>query len=213
MTSVGAVRPLARREPLGRREQAKAANRAAILAAAREVFAEHGYGATGIRDIVRRTDLAAGTFYNYFPDKESVFRAIVEESAGEIIVRVRAARRRARTLPEFVEGGFRAYFQFVSEDRDTLTLMRRNAGAIRTFFDEPAIGVGTEQLREDLLAAVAIGMAPAHDSEYMAAAMVGAGVELALKMVEREPPDVEGATSMATTLFLAGLKHPARPAR
>jgi AcrR family transcriptional regulator len=202
-----------RGEPAGRRERTKAANRAAILAAAREVFAELGYGATAVRDIVRRTDLAAGTFYNYFPDKESVFRAIVEHSAGEIIVRARAARRRARTLEEFVEGGFRAYFQFVSEDRDTLLLMRRNAGAIRTFFDEPAIGAGSEQLREDLEAAVAAGIAAPHDCEYMAAAMVGAGVELALKMVEREPPDVQGATGMATALFLAGLRHPTCRAR
>jgi AcrR family transcriptional regulator len=197
--------------PPGRREQTKAANRAAIVAAAKEAFAELGYGATGVRDIVRRTDLAAGTFYNYFPDKEAVFRAIVEESAAAIIVRVRAARRRARTLEEFVENGFRAYFEFVRGDRDTLLLMRRNAGAIRTFYDEPAIGVGTEQLREDLEDAVGAGLAPPHDCEYMAAAMVGAGVELALKMVTREPPDVEGATSVATALFLAGLRHPVAP--
>jgi AcrR family transcriptional regulator len=194
--------------PAGRREQRKVANRAAILAAAREVFAEMGYGTSAIRDIVRRTDLAAGTFYNYFPDKESVFRAIVEQSAGEISVRVRAARRRARTLEEFVGDGFRAYFEFVSEDTDTLALMRRNAGAIRTFFDEPAIGAGSRQLREDLDAAVASGMAPAHDTEYMAAAMVGAGIELALKMVERDPPDVQGATKMASALVLAGLRAP-----
>jgi len=195
--------------PAGRREQTKLANRAAILLAAREVFAQRGYGATGIRDIVRRTDLAAGTFYNYFPDKESVFRAIVEHSAGEIIVRVRQARREARTLEEFVEWGFRAYFEFISEDTDTLMLMRRNAGAIRIFFDEPAIGAGSGQLREDLDAAVAAGMAPAHDTEYMAAAMIGAGIELALKMVERDPPDVPGATAMASRLFLAGLESAA----
>jgi AcrR family transcriptional regulator len=208
MRSEAVVHAPAQHEPVGRRELTKAANRAAILEAAREVFAELGYGASGIRDIVRRTDLAAGTFYNYFPDKESVFRAIVEQSTQEVGVRVRAARRRAASLQEFVEGGFRAYFEFVSEDRAMLMLMRRNAGAIRTFFDEPAIGASTEQLREDLQAAVATGMAPAHDCEYMAAAMVGTGVELALKMVERDPPDVEGATNMATALFLAGLLAP-----
>jgi AcrR family transcriptional regulator len=202
----------------GRREQAKAANRAAILVAGRRVFADSGYGAAGIRDIVRRTDLAAGTFYNYFPDKESVFRAIVEESAEQIILRVREARARAQTLEEFVEWGFQAYFEFVSDDPDTLLLMRRNAGTIRMFFDEPAIGVGTEQLREDLDVAVAAGMAPAHDTEYMAAAMVGAAVELAMRMVERDPPDVQGATAMATTLFVAALsrrqaERPARTAR
>ena len=63
---------------VSKREQTKASNRAAILAAAGDAFSELGYGATTVRDIVRRTDLASGTFYNYFPDKETVFRALVE---------------------------------------------------------------------------------------------------------------------------------------
>ena len=84
---------------LGRREQTKAANRAAILDAAREVFAEQGYEGVGVRDIVRRTDLASGTFYNYFPDKEAVFGAIVEEFGTEARRRVRTARRSASSCP------------------------------------------------------------------------------------------------------------------
>ena len=172
-----------------------------------------GFGAANVRDIVRRTDLAAGTFYNYFPDKESVFRALVEESAAEILVRAREARRRATTLVEFVESGFRAYLEFVSEDRETLDLMRRNAGTIRTLFDEPAIGAGMEELRQDLAAGVAAGLLPAHDTDYMAAAMVGAGIELALRMSTRDPPDVEGATALATSLFVAGLKAAGHPGR
>jgi len=196
-------------EQLGKRERNKAANRAAILQAGREAFVDMGFGAANVRDIIRRTDLAAGTFYNYFPDKESVFRALLDESVSEILVLARDARRRASTLVEFVHDGFRAYFQFVSEDRDTLELMRRNAGTIRTMFDEPAIGAGTEELRRDLEDAVAAGLLPAHDSEYMAAAMVGAGTELAISMSAREPPDVEGATALATRLFVAGLSAPA----
>jgi AcrR family transcriptional regulator len=198
--------PAVDRGPLTKRERNKAANREAILQAGREVFVEMGFGAANVRDIVRRTDLAAGTFYNYFPDKESVFRALVEESATQVRVRVREARRRATTLVEFVEGGFRAYFEFVNDDRDTLELMRRNAGTIRALFDEPAIGAGTEELRRDLDDAIAAGLLPGHDSEYMAAAMVGAGIELALSMSAREPPDVEGATALATSLFIAGLR-------
>lgn len=209
----GAVRPSAAGDartadgpPVSKRERNKAANRAAILQAGREVFVEMGFGAANVRDIVRRTDLAAGTFYNYFPDKESVFRALVEESAAEILVRAREARRRATTLVDFVESGFRAYLQFVSEDRDTLDLMRRNAGTIRTLFDEPAIGAGMEELRQDLAAGVAAGLLPPHDTDYMAAAMVGAGIELALRMSARNPPDVDGATALATSLFVAGLQ-------
>jgi AcrR family transcriptional regulator len=87
----------------GRRERTKAANRAAILSAAREVFAELGYGAASVRHIVRRTDLAAGTFYNYFPDKEAVFRELVGEVGAEARQRVRAARQAAHTPRAFVE--------------------------------------------------------------------------------------------------------------
>ncbi|MDX6656088.1 MAG: hypothetical protein QOH62_881, partial [Solirubrobacteraceae bacterium] len=47
----------------GKREQTKAANRTAILDAARVVFSQIGYGAATVRDIVRETDLATGTFY------------------------------------------------------------------------------------------------------------------------------------------------------
>ena len=53
----------------GKRAMAKAANRRAILDAARLVFARIGYDAACIRDIIRQTSLASGTFYNYFKSK------------------------------------------------------------------------------------------------------------------------------------------------
>ena len=78
-------------------ERTKAANRAAILDAAREAFGELGYEAVGVRDIVRRTELASGTFYNYFPDKDAVFDALIVETAASARRRVRdGARGRAR---------------------------------------------------------------------------------------------------------------------
>src|SRR5829696_8820792 len=100
----------------GRRERTKAANRAAILAAGRVRFAERGYDGVGVRDIVRGTELASGTFYNYFPDKVSVFRAIVEESGDEARRRVREARRSATGPQSFLEAGFRAFFEFIVAD-------------------------------------------------------------------------------------------------
>src|SRR5277367_5336431 len=92
---------------LGRREQGKAANRAEILDAGRDAFAELGYGSVTVRDIVRRTSLASGTFYNYFPDKESVLRALVGESATQARVLVRDAHRDSRTARDFVADSFR----------------------------------------------------------------------------------------------------------
>jgi AcrR family transcriptional regulator len=191
----------------GRREATKQANRGAILDAAREVFAELGYGAATVRDIVRRTDLATGTFYNYFPDKEAVFRELLDESAKEARVRVREARRRATTLEDFVRHGYRAYYEFLASDPTTFAILRRNAGTIRALFDTPVLGAGFEELDADLRAAIAAGVVPPHDTRYMAAAMVGAGFEIAVRMLESEPPDVDGAVEFATRLFLGGLRN------
>ena len=46
---------------------------------------------------------------------------------------------------------------------------------------------------------------PTPDPDYVAAAMVGAGIEIGVKMIERDPPDVQGATRFATELFLGGI--------
>ena len=189
----------------GKREQTKAANRTAILEAARRVFSELGYGAATVRDIVRETDLATGTFYNYFPDKESVLHALLDEAAAEIRTRVREARKSSRSLQEFVEGGFRAYYAYLVEDPKTFQMLRRNAGTIRSMFDEPTVGAGVQELRDDLAAGIQSGLLPDHDVEYMAAAMVGAGFEVAVRMLDRDPPDVDAAVAFVTGIFLAGL--------
>lgn len=191
----------------GRREQRKAENREAILRAAREVFAELGYDAAAVRDVVRRTQLASGTFYNYFPDKEAVFRAIVDESAQEVRERLREARARATTVEAFVGDAYRAWFRFLVEDRLMFELMKRNAGPIRAMFGEPILGSGVDELLSDLRAAIARGDLPAVDADYLAGAMAGVALELGVRMTERDPADVEGAARFATDLFLGGIER------
>jgi AcrR family transcriptional regulator len=194
-----------------KREATKQANRTAILVAARSVFADIGFGASTVRDIVRGTDLATGTFYNYFTDKESVLRALVEDSAGEARERVQAARRQGTTLEAFVRDGFHAYFTYLLEDRETSELLRRNAGTIRAMFDEPSLVAGTEELSEDLRAAIAAGLIPEHDVEYLAAAMVGAAVEVGARMLDNADPDPERATDVVSAIFIAGLRGSGAP--
>ena len=195
----------------GRRERTKLANREAILDAARAVFAERGFGAAGVVDIVRRSGLSQGTFYNYFPDKESIFRALVEESIEAIRSRLRAARQDARSVEEFVGGAYRAYFEAVAADPTMFQLMRRNAGAIRALMDDPVLAAGVDELLEDLSVAIARGELPAGlDAGYMARAMAGAGLEIAMEMFERGgdgAPDVDGAARFASALFLGGIER------
>jgi AcrR family transcriptional regulator len=193
---------------IGRRERTKAANRAALVDAARDAFGELGYEAVGVRDIVRRTDLASGTFYNYFPDKEAIFRAVVHETGVEVRRRVRAARRDAPGFAAFVEAGYRAYFEAIVEDPATFAFLRRNLDVLGATGLEAELPLGAAELEEDLAALVAGGALPPLDVDYSAHAMVAVGVELGARMSEREPPDVDGATRFATALILGGLKRP-----
>jgi AcrR family transcriptional regulator len=195
--------------PTGRRERTKAANRAAILAAARELFSIHGYDAVSVRDIVRRTELASGTFYNYFPDKASIFRALVEETSAEARRRVRAARHG----PDgFVLGGFGALFAFIASDPGTFAFLRRNLGTIRERFGDAFLPAGLAELEDDVREAIASGELPPVDAGYCARAMFAVGLELGHELMERDPPDVEGATRFAAALFTAGLQPAAAAA-
>ena len=190
----------------GRRAATKAANRAALVEAARAAFGELGFEATGVRDIVRRTELASGTFYNYFADKQAVFRAVVEATGAEARRRVRAARRDASGPAEFVEAGYRAYFEFIVEDPSTFAFMRRNVAVLAAAKAEYVLPLGAAELAEDLRELALRGELPALDVEYCATAMIAVGVELGARMADRDPPDVDGATEFATRLFLDAVR-------
>jgi AcrR family transcriptional regulator len=190
---------------VSRRDRTKAANRAALIDAGREAFSELGYAAVGVRDIVRRTELASGTFYNYFADKPAVFRAVVEEVGAEARRRVRAARRGATSPHAFVRDGFAAFFAFIASEPATFGFLARNLDTIREHFGDTVLPAGLGELREDLEDAIGRGLFPPVDVDYCAHAMVAVGLELGGRLLERDPPDVAGATEFATALFTSGL--------
>jgi AcrR family transcriptional regulator len=53
-------------------------SRAQILDTALKLFAHRGYGATSVRDIAEEAGLSKGNVYHHFPDKESIFRALLD---------------------------------------------------------------------------------------------------------------------------------------
>jgi hypothetical protein len=91
------------------------------------------------------------------------------------------------------------------EDPATSAFLRRNAGTIPAFFGDRVVPQGTDELAEDLREAMARGELPEVDVDYCAHAMIAVGLELGTRMLERDPPDVEGATRFATELFLGGM--------
>ncbi|GAA1650924.1 TetR/AcrR family transcriptional regulator [Actinoplanes couchii] len=74
MTSADPATPASRP---GRRADAER-NRAAIIEAAGQVFAEHG-GGVDVREIARRSGVGMGTLYRHFPTKDQLLNTVLEQ--------------------------------------------------------------------------------------------------------------------------------------
>ena len=70
-----------------------------LLDAGMRVFAERGYHAARVDDIVRAARTSHGTFYLYFANKEDLLRALAVECAQEMERARRHARADRRPTP------------------------------------------------------------------------------------------------------------------
>jgi AcrR family transcriptional regulator len=102
--------------PPGKREQTKAANRTAILDAAREVFGELGFETATVRDIVRRSGLSVGAFYNYYRSKEEVFDALADDGARRFKPILQAQSAKATDFESYLRAAVTAYFDFIAAE-------------------------------------------------------------------------------------------------
>ncbi|MBM9623654.1 TetR family transcriptional regulator [Streptomyces zhihengii] len=71
------------RRPANEGRRAAARNRAALVAAAREVYAESGLDAP-LSAVARRAGVGQGVLYRHFPDRATVATAVLEENVRQI---------------------------------------------------------------------------------------------------------------------------------
>ncbi|HEX9457749.1 MAG TPA: TetR/AcrR family transcriptional regulator [Thermoanaerobaculia bacterium] len=60
-------------------EERSERSRAQILESALKLFSHRGYGATSVRDIAEDAGLSKGNVYHHFSDKETIFRALLDQ--------------------------------------------------------------------------------------------------------------------------------------
>ena len=73
------------------RERQAEATRQLLISVARELFAERGYAATSVEEIIQRAGVARGALYHHFAGKDALFRAVYDEVQTETASRVVAA--------------------------------------------------------------------------------------------------------------------------
>lgn len=123
--------------------QTKEATRRRIVESARNLFIEKGLDATTTRDLAHDAEIAAGTLFNYFPNKEAIAMTLVAEALGEAEAEFAGRRVRGATLEEELFGhvivglhALRAFRGFVGPVIETaLSPLSRSANrdSVETF--------------------------------------------------------------------------------
>ncbi len=99
------------------------ARRAELLKIARQIFAEKGFDATTVSEIVARAGIAQGTFYLYFPSKISVVVTLADEMQASIEQALRESYAESVSLDAMIERSVASAFRIVGEYRDILALV------------------------------------------------------------------------------------------
>jgi AcrR family transcriptional regulator len=191
----------------GKREQTKAANRLAILDAAREVFGDLGFEAATVRDIVRRSGLSVGAFYNYYRSKDEVFDALADDGARRFRPILEAQSAKASDFESYLRAAVGAYFDFIAaEQRNWLSEAPESEGFPRVR-GTPEILAVFKEVRGVFATIMDRDLAAKVDIDYLAASCIAVAREIGDRMIERQSLDVRGATDFVVRLILGGLPN------
>ncbi len=124
----------------------KDAKRAAMMQAAVSTFAEKGYQSATVRDIVTEADVSVGTFYFYFPDKETLFVHLYEETADFLLKTLQQAVNSRVSFPQQVKATLQSYVSIaIFEPAIIQLLLVAGVGAV------PALDEKRTQFRENMV--------------------------------------------------------------
>lgn len=85
--------------------------RAALVSAARELFAEHGYTAVGTEAIVRAAGVTRGALYHQFKDKGDLFLAVFEAEEEALVQRIAGLMAGVADPGQVLETGVDAWLE------------------------------------------------------------------------------------------------------
>jgi AcrR family transcriptional regulator len=195
-------------EPVGRRAAHVRDTQRALLDAARELFAEKGFGGTKTEDLVQRAGLTRGALYHHFRDKEDLFRAVHDEVAEEV---VQLVWRRSGDHAVGAWALFRANSEVYLDAASTNSAYRQIV-----LVDGPAV-IGwrswsertdgpTQQIARYLTDAVSEGVLDPQPVEPLAHLLAALGTGSAMYVAQADDPvEARRQVSECNDRFLSGL--------
>ena len=111
------------------------ARRAEVVAAAARVFAQRGYHATSIEDLIAATGLTRGGLYHYIDGKQELLIAVLDELMDPLLARCREIIAGPGTAEEHLRAVTRAWLAHVAAHRDHMVVFNQER---RTLERDPA---------------------------------------------------------------------------
>lgn len=97
--------------------------RAALIAAARDLFIEKGYAETTTPDIVEAAGVTRGALYHHFEDKKALFAAVIADEARKVSEEIETASAASAAARDALLVGARAYFDAMAVPGRTRLLL------------------------------------------------------------------------------------------
>lgn len=127
-----------------RRERRRLRIRERILETALYLFETQGYEATTVAEIVRRADIAYGTFFNHFPSKLHLLREISDRALLDLFENVEEVRKQSGSFADHLVSLFESSAQ-KAEDKGAP--MRELIGAMMTLAFPATAGTNVRRVR------------------------------------------------------------------
>lgn len=186
-----------------------AATRAALVTAARALFAEHGFGGVGTQTIARAAGLSRGALYHQFADKIELFAAVYEAIEEDVARRLgdRIAAAGATDPIDVLALGADAWLDACAE-REVQQIVLLDGPVVLGWQRWREIGMryGLGLVEGVLAQAIAAGRIPEQPVPALAHVLVGALDEAAL-YVARADDQATASTEMREVVsrLVAGL--------
>ena len=109
-------------------KQQKEQKQGDLLNSAYHCFLNKGFAKTTIDDIVQRAQVAKGTFYLYFHDKEDIMKHLVIQISSQIVIRA-YAQTQQQQISDFLPAVLffiDTIIEYFKSNKDLLKLIERN---------------------------------------------------------------------------------------